>query len=193
MHLRGYVLRRFSKRFSHLFVWFFVIALLILILCYSSVSSLRLWSIILRAAAALIFFCFSVILFRYVNVKHSDLYSNGFDQRIARQRLLKHGTTRNNRTTGLCNPLLGNSPVNTFQHMCRAKMEEAVFSMRWRHQQYGSCAFCTWSVPKVYRRQPRSFAASRKMSFMEIQELKCWRLYFMCSSKLEQWVVASKQ
>jgi hypothetical protein len=43
-------------------------------------------------------------------------------QRTAMQRLRKHGPTCNNRTTGLCNPLLGNSPVNTFQHTRHAKM-----------------------------------------------------------------------
>jgi hypothetical protein len=58
------------------------------------------------------------------------IYCTGFHQRIARQRLRKHAPTRNNTTTGLFNPLLGNSPVNTFQHARHATMEEVVFSMR---------------------------------------------------------------
>jgi hypothetical protein len=65
---------------------------------------------------------------------------NGFDQRTAMQRLRRHGPARRNRT-GLCNPLLGNSPVNAFQHTRQAAMEEPVFSTRWRRQQYRDYVF----------------------------------------------------
>jgi hypothetical protein len=46
------------------------------------------------------------------------VYCNGFDQCIVRQRLRKHGPTRNNRTTGVCNPFLGNGLVNTLPRRC---------------------------------------------------------------------------
>jgi hypothetical protein len=76
-------------------------------------------------------------------------YCNESYPRIARQRLRKH-PTRNNKTTGLCNPLLGSSPVNTFQHTRHATMEEDMFSMRWRHQQYGSCFLCVVRAEGLY-------------------------------------------
>jgi hypothetical protein len=62
-------------------------------------------------------------------------YCNRFDQCNARQRLRKQGPTRNNnkKKKGLWNPLLRNSPLNTFQHICHATMDVAVFSMRRRH------------------------------------------------------------
>jgi hypothetical protein len=44
-------------------------------------------------------------------------YCNGSDEHIARQRLRKHGPTRNNRK-GLCNPFLGNGSVNTHPRRC---------------------------------------------------------------------------
>jgi hypothetical protein len=40
-------------------------------------------------------------------------YSDGFDQRIIEHRLRKHGPTRNNKTTVLCNLFLGSGAVNT--------------------------------------------------------------------------------
>jgi hypothetical protein len=45
-------------------------------------------------------------------------YCNGFDQCMARQRLRRHGPTRNNRTTGLCNPFPSNTSVNIFPRSC---------------------------------------------------------------------------
>jgi hypothetical protein len=45
-------------------------------------------------------------------------YCNGLDQRIARQRPRKHGPTPSSRTTGLCNPFIGNGLVNTLLSRC---------------------------------------------------------------------------
>jgi hypothetical protein len=53
-------------------------------------------------------------------------YCNGVDQRIARQRLRKHGPTRKNRTTGLCNQFLGNGSIKPSRE--QAAME-TVFSV----------------------------------------------------------------
>jgi hypothetical protein len=50
--------------------------------------------------------------------KEWGIYCNRFDQCIARQGLHKHCPTRNNITTGLCNPFLGNSSVNTLPRKC---------------------------------------------------------------------------
>jgi hypothetical protein len=69
---------------------------------------------------------------------------------------------RNNRTTGLRNPFLGNGLVNTFQH---ATIQVVVFSM-WsaprnstelrflyglRHATVQSCVFCEWPMPRGYK------------------------------------------
>jgi hypothetical protein len=76
-------------------------------------------------------------------------YCNGFDQRIARQRLRKHGPTRNSRTTGLCKPLLGNSPVNTFQHTRHATMNEPVFYVMTSRINGWSCVFYAVTSPTI--------------------------------------------
>jgi hypothetical protein len=55
-----------------------------------------------------------------------------------------HGPTCNNGTTGLCNPLLGNSSVNTLPRMCNyVTLPQQCLAIKWR-------VFCR-SVPKVYR------------------------------------------
>jgi hypothetical protein len=60
---------------------------------------------------------------------------------------------RNDRTTELCNPFLGNGSINTLPRR------------QWRHttvdNNHVTC-FC-WSAPKVYRGQQRSFAGSHKL------------------------------
>jgi hypothetical protein len=44
-----------------------------------------------------------------------------------------------------------------------------VFYVAGAMQQYGNRIFCAWSVPRVYRGQPRSFAVSRKMTLKAVQ------------------------
>jgi hypothetical protein len=72
----------------------------------------------------------------YINIYiYIYIYCNGFDQRVARQQLCKHGPTRNN-----------GEPVFSMRWR-HAIMEEAVFSMWWLHQQYRLCfPWCPCSV-----------------------------------------------
>jgi hypothetical protein len=69
------------------------------------------------------------------NHEFYQLYCNRFDQRIARQGLRKHGPTRDNKTTEICNPFLGNGSINTLPRRCN-DVTTTVHSYR------VTCVFC---------------------------------------------------
>jgi hypothetical protein len=116
---------------------------------------------------------------------------NGVDQRIARQRLPKHGPISNSRTTGLWNPFLDNGSVNILLRRCKYVTAAAgnchvtcVFCRQQPARQWIDeiantwHVFSVWSVPRSYLEDIRHHNAVdriRQKSWSQPWEFRSWR------------------